>query len=199
MLPGVPCPECGYDLRASREGRCPECGFAYDHEAITSLYREAIELRLLNDSEMIDFAVLIAALLLPGDLSTALWGHGTVLSLLVVGHGLHLQYALSRFGIMDPDDPRRSWLLMFRPVFLLLCIAGSGTMLAFPGLTRFLAALAVARMWQRYVENIRWGFERGPHEPQPERPLTLRTPLSQALLYGTTGWFVLSLWAWLGS
>ncbi len=32
----IHCPQCGYDLRAAERGRCPECGFGYDQQAIRS-------------------------------------------------------------------------------------------------------------------------------------------------------------------
>ena len=31
------CPQCGYNLRAIPENRCPECGFGYNREGIESL------------------------------------------------------------------------------------------------------------------------------------------------------------------
>lgn len=33
----VYCPQCGYNLRAIPENRCPECGFGYNREGIESL------------------------------------------------------------------------------------------------------------------------------------------------------------------
>jgi hypothetical protein len=198
MLTPVPCPECGYDLRGAAEGRCPECGFAYDHEAVASVYREAVEVRELNNSDMIDYAVLIAALLLPGDLVRVFSGQQNLPSLLIIGHGIHLGYALKRFGIMDPDDPRRSWWLMLRPLFLLLCMGVAAMMITMPGLTRFVAAVVLARMWQQFTLYSQSGFERPAHEPQPEGPLQLHSPLSRGLLYGTSAWFMISFLAWLG-
>ena len=43
--PNLLCPRCGYDLRALREGRCPECGFGYDHAALRDISRERVARR----------------------------------------------------------------------------------------------------------------------------------------------------------
>ncbi len=40
------CPQCGYDLRAIPEERCPECGFRYDREGILAMNRDWCALRI---------------------------------------------------------------------------------------------------------------------------------------------------------
>lgn len=41
----VCCPQCGYDLRAIPEGRCPECGFGYDHRSVLRMNLAASGMR----------------------------------------------------------------------------------------------------------------------------------------------------------
>lgn len=40
---GVHCPNCGYDLRGLPAGRCPECGFGFEPEAIAAQVRDVID------------------------------------------------------------------------------------------------------------------------------------------------------------
>lgn len=39
----LPCPQCGYNLRALPASRCPECGTAFDPEQLRRLYRRGRE------------------------------------------------------------------------------------------------------------------------------------------------------------
>ena len=72
------CPRCGYDLRAAEKGRCPECGFGYDREAIESLNDEWYVFRVqeLRIASMFQWMciVMIAAFRLFGPLYQRLLG-----------------------------------------------------------------------------------------------------------------------------
>lgn len=138
----IECPHCGYDLRGLVEGRCPECGFGYDHEGLRALRLDARLHREANDNDIVGHALLVAAILV------FTGGRPSAMALVFgIPKGLLLGYALTVSGVFDlTEPPRRWWLLPLFASGVSGCVALAFLLMAAPPLARVLAAGVALRM-----------------------------------------------------
>lgn len=113
------CPQCGYCLNGSPDdGKCPECGFGYQFEAIRKLADGEADNRIWLAKAVIWYACLSAAL--SGSVIMAGIGKGAR-PLLLIAPALLLIWAMFRriVEILDPGERAT-----YDRSFLILCLHG---------------------------------------------------------------------------
>ena len=146
------CPRCGYDLRAIQAGRCPECGFGYDHTALMMLSRCRARFGLALNVWVIAHISLAAGLLGAPALASLVRTRAS--DLRCIGGGLitflSLGAGCSIYRWLIPLPPY-SWLAgtgwRCLILWVAICAFATGVLGYFPKLGVVLGSLVLARAW----------------------------------------------------